>query len=94
MSLSLLTVAAAQPGGHLTQETFRCPLGLKLPVLRWSQPSVLTNQHPPWEQTPRGLQVSFSVGRPMCVPWVQGRSTQAGTSSSASLWGRSLILQV
>ena len=41
MSLSLLTVAAVQPGGHLLQETFRCPLGLKLPVLSWSQPSVL-----------------------------------------------------
>ena len=37
----LLTVAAAQPGGHLLQEALRCPLGLKLPVLPWSQPSVL-----------------------------------------------------
>ena len=37
----LITVAAAQPGGHLLQEAFHSPLGLKLLVAALSQPSVL-----------------------------------------------------
>lgn len=49
-----------------------------VPALRVSLISTLP------EGRPGGLQVSLLRGKaPMCVPWVQGRSTQAGTPASS-----------
>lgn len=80
----LITVAAAQSGGHLLQEAFHSPLCLKLLVAALVPDLCVSLINTLPEGRPGDLRVSLLYGKGlMCVPWVQGRSMQAGTPASS-----------